>query len=112
MTTPKELDKGVITSTSNSPRYSSDASRHEKASGKVISGPIETAPGTTEPSSHAIISLFKRRKDKLDPDDIATQPSVYDDPAQAQFFQPSPRYGNLHRFDPGERWTYREEKVG
>ncbi|POS74762.1 major facilitator superfamily transporter [Diaporthe helianthi] len=56
------------------------------------------------------MTLF-RKKDHKQLDEIATHPSVYDDPSIAQFFAPTARYENLHRFDPGARWTWREELV-
>lgn len=54
---------------------------------------------------------FWKRK-RRDPDAIATQPSVFDDPTTLEFYRPPPVYENAHRFDPLFRWTWREEQVG
>ena len=53
--------------------------------------------------------FWKRRK--FDGDDIATQPSVFDDPATLETYRPPPQYENAHRFDPLFRWAWKEEFV-
>jgi hypothetical protein len=63
-------------------------------------------PGPVGP---AIARLWKRRNHGLSLDDIATQPSVFDDDKLAPLHQPGLEYENVHRFNPGERWTWLEE---
>lgn len=44
-------------------------------------------------------------------DQIATQPSVFDDPVTLEVYRPPSQYENAHKFDPNARWTWREELV-
>ena len=61
------------------------------------------------PVGPAVTSFWRKTAEQLRPNDVATQPSVFDDENLAPSFQPSPQYENLHRFDPLERWTWGEE---
>jgi hypothetical protein len=53
-------------------------------------------------------SLMRKPSDL---DAIATKRSVFDDPDLARYYEPGPDWENVHRYDPAERWTYREERT-
>jgi hypothetical protein len=70
---------------------------------------VEGVKNDSGPVGPAIARFWKKRNHGLSLDDVATQPSVFDDDKLAPLYQPGPEYENVHRFDPGERWTWREE---
>ena len=91
-------------------RRSSSSSDTDGKPHKNELGPLAArSDASTQGPISAIASLFRSAADLREPDGVATQPSVYDDPNLANFYRPSPQYENLHRFDPAERWTWAEE---
>ncbi|KAF5860548.1 hypothetical protein ETB97_001391 [Aspergillus alliaceus] len=51
---------------------------------------------------------FQKSK-SYNPNAIATQPSVFDDPELVAEYKPQADWESVHRFDPSARWTWGEE---
>ncbi|KFY37244.1 hypothetical protein V495_07273 [Pseudogymnoascus sp. VKM F-4514 (FW-929)] len=97
--------KAKASSPSNGEGSLSDSSSGT-ATDKKVNVSVDSLPLA---ETAAVQKYWWSKKEKHDPDAIATQPSVYDDPDVAKLYQPRDDYENLHRFDPTARWTWREE---
>ena len=87
-----------------------DKDVHEKGSSDLSlkETPLPLAPPT---GGNRFGRRFLRWTEEHDPDAVATQPSVFDDPVTLELYRPPQSYENTHRFDPSARWTFREERV-
>ncbi|TCD62156.1 hypothetical protein EIP91_007284 [Steccherinum ochraceum] len=100
----KKATTGTTISDSASSNSKVDDSKAEFSSSSSL---VDIPPLGVPPDPNKRLRWWSRWK--RDPDSIATQPSVFDDPITLEIYRPPPRYENVHRFDPLARWTWREE---
>lgn len=74
----------------------------------VEKGPSSDLQPSKAPA-HPIISFWRRNQERARFDEVATQPSVFDDPVTSAYFAPPATYENASHFDPSFRWTWGEE---
>ncbi|EPE36730.1 MFS general substrate transporter [Glarea lozoyensis ATCC 20868] len=115
----KELDLrtrtgGVVTGSPSTADSSSQGSSEDlagKASEKKVrSHATEVYPSIPPLGAPAAEKRFWFQRNKTyDPNAIATQHSVFDDPETLKEYQPPDSWENIHRFNPLARWTWGEE---
>jgi hypothetical protein len=112
----KEIDfahpiGGVLPSSETSSQGSSDdlGEKSEKTAGHVKTTELTSVAAPLGVPAEEKRFWWQQTSKNYDPNAIATQPSVFDDPDTAKEYQPPANWENLHRFDPSARWTWREE---
>ncbi|KAN0113151.1 MFS general substrate transporter [Hyaloscypha variabilis] len=112
----KEIDfahpvGGVLPSSETSSQGSSDdlGEKSEKTAGHVKTTELTSVAAPLGVPAEEKRFWWQQTSKNYDPNAIATQPSVFDDPDTAKEYQPPANWENLHRFDPSARWTWGEE---
>jgi hypothetical protein len=93
------------------PGSSTTSDVEKKGSITVTSKPAPLSNQSTLGDTSDDRRFWFQRSKSYDPNAIATQPSVFDDPELVEEYRPRPDWESVHRFDPSARWTWGEENV-